>query len=340
MNHPLPDNITQTLERFVEWSRELGFRYAMVPGHLRHWQRFLERRGVHRLSDVDAALLGEYQRCLEKQRSPATVRGYLSTLRALWRYLRREQLVTVDATKGFKPLREDTFIPHLYPRQELLAIEKGEQVAIQQARGSRSRFAARTRNTAFGLLRALGLRVTEACQLKVSDYDARARTLRIERTKFFKTRTIPIPRSTALLLDQYLICRQALASQPDEPRLLLSQYGCGLQRGALEAPFKALVTELDIYQPRHRQGRTVFGSTNLHALRHTFAVCTLERWQRQKANVEALLPLLSAYMGHAHINYTKHYLHLTPLLRKLANQRFADLALPHLEGLPDDTDDG
>jgi hypothetical protein len=75
MSHPVPEEVSERLERFVEWSRELGYRYAMVPGHLRHWQRFLARRGVSQLPDVDAALLGEYQRCLEKQRSPATVRG-------------------------------------------------------------------------------------------------------------------------------------------------------------------------------------------------------------------------------------------------------------------------
>jgi hypothetical protein len=39
-------------------------------------------------------------------------------------------------------------------------------------------------------------------------------------------------------------------------------------------------------------------------------------------------------MGHAHVSYTKRYLHLTATLRKLASERFAELALPELDPVP------
>ncbi len=98
------DELGVTLARFVHWARQRGWRYQMAPVHLRHLQRFLRRRGVQQLADVDAALLGEYQRCLSLQRSAATVQGYLSTLRALWRYLLKEDLALDDATRGRDPL--------------------------------------------------------------------------------------------------------------------------------------------------------------------------------------------------------------------------------------------
>jgi hypothetical protein len=50
-------------------------------------------------------------------------------------------------------------------------------------------------------------------------------------------------------------------------------------------------------------------------------------------NVEHLLPLLSGYLGHVKVSYTKRYLHMTPLLRELASQRFAALVLPELDHL-------
>jgi integrase len=92
-----------------------------------------------------------------------------------------------------------------------------------------------------------------------------------------------------------------------------------------------MLHELGLYKPKRRQGRTVFGSTNLHAFRHSFAVRTLERWQSQGDDVEALLPLLSGYMGHDQVSYTATYLHLTPTLRQLASERFAELVLPSLD---------
>lgn len=338
MNEARESELGLTLERFVEWARQRGWRYQWVPGHLQHLQRFLQRRGIERFSEVNAALLGEYQRGLSAHRSPATVCGYSNSLRALWRYLLKEELVTDDATRGLRTLRPDYFVPHLYGVHELRSIERATRTAIEHAKGSRQRFARQTQFAAFGLLRDCGLRVSEVCRLNVHDFDPRARTLRIELTKFFKTRVIPLPRSTADRLTQYLKHRRGLVgatAEADSTALFLSAYGHRLGRLALETPFKQLLSELGLYRPRRRQGRTVFGSTNLHALRHSFAVSSLERWQREECDVERLLPLLSGYMGHAHVSYTKHYLHLTATLRKLSSERFAKLALPKIDSVPE-----
>lgn len=326
------NELARTYQRFLDWAHTMGWRYNMMPFHLKHFARFLERRGVERFEDVDTTLLIEYQQSLSVTRSPSTVNSYLTTLRALWRYLQREDLVTRDVTKGAARLRPHQFVPHLYTERELSRIEQGAKERIRQARSPGHRFCRRTRQAAFGLLRDCGLRVSEACRLNVNDYDPRARSLRIDRTKFFKTRVIPLPRSTCMLLDHYMEHRRGwLSLTTESPALFVSMLGQKLGRGALERPFKQLLGELALYRPRRRESRTVFGSTNLHALRHSYAVRTLERWQRQGRNTDHLLPLLSAIMGHVKVTYTTHYLHLTPLLRQLANERFGKMALPLLD---------
>ena len=322
----------RTFQGFVNWARAQGWRYAMAPVHLANFERFLEHRGVQQLADVDAVLLIEYQRDLSITRGPATVNGYMSMVRALWRYLLREDLGAANATIAVRPFRPDYFMPHLYSASELCRIEQGARTEIWRTRTPGLRFCRRTRHAAFGLLRDCGLRVSEACRLNINDYDRRARTLQIERTKFFKTRHIPLPRTTCALLNQYLKRRLVVTAATDAPTaFFISMQGRRLGRGALESTFKQLLCKLGLYRPRRREGRTVFGSSNLHALRHSYAVRTLERWQRQRQNVEHLLPLLSGYLGHAQVSYTAHYLHLTPTLRQLASERFADLVLPRLD---------
>jgi creatinine amidohydrolase/Fe(II)-dependent formamide hydrolase-like protein len=56
--------------------------------------------------------------------------------------------------------------------------------------------------------------------------------------------------------------------------------------------------------------------------RHTFAVDRLTSWYRQGAWVQKLLPVLSVYLGHAHLEATAVYLSMTPDLLAEANARF------------------
>lgn len=52
--------------------------------------------------------------------------------------------------------------------------------------------------------------------------------------------------------------------------------------------------------------------TRPYDLRHAFATHTLMRWTENGNDVMALLPYLSAYMGHSKISSTFYYIHLLP----------------------------
>lgn len=329
-----PSDVSIKLAEFLDWSRRRGYRYVMAPIHLRHLQCFLAQRGVERLRDVDSALLADYQRYLLRGRSPTTVLGYLVTVRALWRYLAREDSVRVEAIVGLMPLRPDDFRPHIYSEGELATLQRGLLRASRTGCGVRQRFSRQVQLAAFGLIRDCGLRVSEACNLDVGHFDSRRRLLLIDRTKFFKTRRIPLERSTAQSLRAYLRERLKVlgVATPDDP-LFASCKGERLNRVVFEHQFKNRLSELGLYRARQKHGRSVLGSTNLHALRHTFAVRALERWQSERCDVERLLPLLSAYMGHRHLSYTKHYLHWTQILRKLTSDRFERHCLRQLDAL-------
>lgn len=326
------EGIGRIFERFIRSQRELGWLYKTAPTHLAAFERFLCERQIDSLEAVDTRLLLDYQRRIKVLRSATTVNGYMSTLRALWRFLLNRELVENDVTAAVAYLPEDHFVPYLYSAHELDRIEQALREAIGNADTALGRLTRMMRRTVFGLLRDCGMRVSEACRLDVEHYDPAARTLRIERTKFFKTRIIPVPRSTCRSVDRYLSMRKALDREQGAPAaLFVSFYRNRIGRSTLERDWKKLLTRLGLYRPRRRQGRTVFGSTNLHALRHSFAVRTLERWQCQGLEQDRLLPLLSGYMGHVQVSCTAVYLHLSPRLRETASRRFEDRVLPFLD---------
>jgi integrase len=59
----------------------------------------------------------------------------------------------------------------------------------------------------------------------------------------------------------------------------------------------------------------------IHGLRHTFAVNTLIGWYRDGLDVQARLPVLSTWMGHADPKWTYWYLSASPELLTLASER-------------------
>ncbi|MBL4848254.1 MAG: tyrosine-type recombinase/integrase [Planctomycetes bacterium] len=183
-------------------------------------------------------------------------------------------------------------------------------------------YAPRTYATFFGLLYTTGLRVGEACTLDVGDFDRRDATLLVRAGKFRKTRLLPIPTSTALALGRYL-------DDPIRPALTADETPCFVSSGRRRLTREAarhMLRKAAILADVKDAGRP----PRPHDLRHTFAVHRVLTWYREGRDVNALLPVLSTYLGHVRPSHTYTYLRSAELLINEAAQRFersADLAL-------------
>ena len=65
--------------------------------------------------------------------------------------------------------------------------------------------------------------------------------------------------------------------------------------------------------------------------RHTFAVHRLLAWYRDGQDVNARLPWLATYLGHADIQSTQVYLHATAELLEQVDQCFRRHYLQHVK---------
>jgi len=82
----------------------------------------------------------------------------------------------------------------------------------------------------------------------------------------------------------------------------------------VHATFLRLVYAAGLADRRPRRPR-------IHDLRHTFAVRTVLGWYRAGADVEAMLPRLSTYLGHVGPEATYWYLTAVPELLEAATLR-------------------
>jgi integrase/recombinase XerD len=112
----------------------------------------------------------------------------------------------------------------IYSDQEVARLVRAA-ARLPSARGLR----AHTYVTLFGLLAATGLRLGEALALDRDDVDLQAGVLAIRRTKFGKSRFVPVHASTRRALARYAAQRDVRVPHPTSPAaFLLAERGTRL----------------------------------------------------------------------------------------------------------------
>ncbi len=174
---------------------------------------------------------------------------------------------------------------------------------------------AATYQTLVGLLAVTGMRVGEAISLDRGDVDLGDGVLTVWYSKFGKSRELPLHPTTVDALRDYAAVRDKLCPKPQAASFLLSAAGTRLVYVTVQQVFAGLLRTAGVTGPAGSQG------PRLHSTRHTFACLTLLGWYRAGEDVQARMPLLSTYLGHANPANTYWYLSAVPELLSLAAQR-------------------
>lgn len=225
-----------------------------------------------------------------------------------------------EAACGHRPVRGT---PHIYSEQEV-----EELMTAARRLGPATSIRGVLYETLFGLLASTGLRVSEALALRLADVDLQQGVLTIRRTKFGKSRAVPLHPSTTQALRQYRACRDLTgASAGEEEHLFI-----GLRADVLGTPLGGHQARWVFARLRRELGwvnRGTHHAARIHDLRHTFVIRRVLLWQRQGVDVDQAMLSLSTYLGHASVADTYWYLQAVPDLMAVAAQRF-DACMPEV----------
>jgi integrase len=234
--------------------------------------------------------------------------GRLSVVRGFATYLHTLDPATEVPPAGLLPDRSHRAVPYLYSDHDIAALKAAAEILSSPLR-------ILTYQTLIPLLAVTGMRVGEAIRLDRNDLDLEAGVLTVWRSKFGKSRELPLHASTVDALRTYLRRREQLYPGPQAPSLFISSVGTRLLYCNVNWTFLRLVSRAAL------KPRSTLCRPRLHDLRHTFAVRTLLDAYRTDADVGARLPLLSTYLGHVHPANTYWYLSAAPELLALAGNR-------------------
>jgi integrase len=213
-------------------------------------------------------------------------------------YLRVEDLRHELPPANHFGYRKTRRVPHIYSRDEINGL-----VLAATRLCSPDSLLPRTYAALISLLAATGLRISEALHLLVTDITPNG--LLIRRTKFQKTRLVPLHATAVTGLGHYLLHRQEAKRGGDH--VFVSDEGQPLVYWKVHGVFRALLKSAGIKPSGGRWPR-------IHELRHTLAVRALESSPTGRQRIGQHMLALATYLGHVNINATYWYLETTPEL--------------------------
>jgi integrase/recombinase XerD len=222
-------------------------------------------RDLHQPDEITKPILESFQRHLWRYRKIngkplgiSTQRARLGTLRDLFKYLSKQNLILANPASELELPRPEKRLP-----EQALSLNQVRQVFnipdLLDPLGVRDR-------TILELFYSSGIRRSELARLELTDLNQERQVLQVRKGKGNKDRVAPVGNRALHWLVKYLEeVRPKLALDQDEKALFLTAYGEGFNPDVLSRMVSKFIKQADL-------GR----AGSCHLLRHTCATHMLE----------------------------------------------------------------
>jgi len=302
---PVMSDLRQAAEEYLQIRRALGFKFTLQGLLLMQFVSYLEDIGA---SGVSTELAVAWAKT-PANADPAWWGQRLSVVRGFARHLHAIDPACEVPPADVLPAHFRRAVPYLYSEDEIAALMGAAGALLPPLRGE-------TYTTLIGLLAVSGMRIGEAIRLERHDVDWDQQLLIVRAAKHGKSRQVPLHPSTMRALSTYASRRDQLCPRPSTTSsFFLAARGVPLAYRSVCATFRRIVTDARVAPDRSPR------PPRLHDLRHGFCVRTMLDWYHAGVDVEAVMPRLSTYVGHAKPSATYWYLEAAPELLALAADR-------------------
>lgn len=295
----------QAVDDYIAVRRCLGFKLEDYPWMLHDFVDYLESHGESKITT---------QLALEWAQRPGTgshlsyLGKRLCVVRGFARHLRAFDPATEVPPAYLMGWQSCRATPYIYSEADIQAV-------ISAARSLKPELRALTYQTLVGLLCVTGARVGEMIRLDRDDIGWEDAVVVIRYSKFNKSRELPLHPSTIDSLARYAEARDRLCPEPRTPSFFVNTLGRRLAYETVHQVFNKLTDAAGL------RARSDTCRPRIHDIRHSLACATLIGWYRTGVDVQAQLPVLSAWLGHAKPENSYWYLSAVPELLALAAER-------------------
>jgi len=292
--------LVHILESYLSVRRACGFELKTQERFLRSFTSYSDSKGKgHICSEVAIEWAGLAPSVYQRAKR-------LSYVIQLARYARVEDQSHELPPAVFGSDNRPRATPYIFSQKNIQRLVKAASEL-----GCRS-FRRKTYSTLFALLACTGLRVSEAIRLRFDDIIPDG--LAVRRTKFRKSRLVPLHKTAQDGLDCYLEHRRPYA--PFDDHIFVSLRRKPLLFEDVRTAFQTCINKIGLQCAPGKPRPTP------HSLRHTFAVRALINCSYDRDNITEHMLALSTYLGHSKVSATYWYLESTPELMQSIAERF------------------
>lgn len=302
--------LSARLEAFIAHKRTLGRKYVNDAYVLGLFDRHVKERRIENFSELDESFFSSFMKTYSCWKASTRARAFCQIGQFLHFLVRQGDIPQEQNPARFLPrIAQPPCSTHIFSLKEIANV----LCRIREA-PYRSTFDRQMLFTLFHQIYACGLRISEAIRLEVRDVNFKERTLFIRKTKFGKSRLIPLGNRAVEYLEHYHRLRVERLGMPEESvPLFVRAIGHPYCKVNLESIFRQACKEAGVVLQIGSRYR-------VHDLRHAMAVHRLYKWYLDGENPQERLQLLSLYMGHSKVTHTEHYLHLAQDLLRIAGR--------------------
>lgn len=283
------------LERFLAFKKSMGIQCTSRLWYLKNFDRYCTDRG---LEDFDRSTVEGWVTSRQVSQ-PNSCRSWMSYIRDFGRWER------IHGNENAYVLSDQWKARFLRPQPYLLT-----QAEISRFFATAARLETRTpwkwQGLAFfALMHSCGLRNCEVRRLQRNDVNLTERFIEVNWSKGNRSRRLPLTEQITGIL---AACDQALqrAAGNERTSFFVTATGEPVTAGMIGFIFNKIWNQAGL--PRIPEGK----QPNPYSFRHHFAYANIERWMAEGVDVNAMLPYLARYMGHASLESTYYYIHTSP----------------------------
>jgi len=281
--HKAQGNLLRNFKKYLEVEKGLSENSIYSYSYdLKKFNHYLEKneKGFLDVEHKDIHNFIKEQR--KRQKSSRTLARSVATIRQFYKYLTEQKRLKENPAENIKTPKISKTLPDFLTREEI-----GELFGTID---DDDIFELRDKSI-FELLYSSGLKISEACSLKLKDIDLE-NMLILVKGKGSRERLVPLVETAFQLINKYLKhSREQMLSNEHSDFLFISKRGSSLNRKSVWRLLKKYLARTNIKK-----------IVTPHTLRHSFATHLLEN--------EADLKSVQKLLGHIDITTTQIYTHL------------------------------